>query len=149
MSVLTAAVQARVPADRLVQLTNKNDRTATTIDTTILATAADDAVAEFEIKAGRTFDDTDARHIRLVVPGVVAFLRSYNHQEAADAAQAINSFAKRCEEFRKTDVNARVLATGTRGVGPSPDVDAEGAERRPEFDAPRFVDLDVNPPRGA
>lgn len=149
MSTLTDAVVARVPNARLVQLTNKDSRSASTVNTTVLGIAADDAVAEFETKAGRTFDDTDAKHIRIVWTGVIAFLIAYKGQEGeVTGAEALNRYAKRCEEFRAQDVNKRVQPVGSRTLGPSPDVEADGSARRPEFDRPRFDDLDVSPPSG-
>lgn len=149
MSTLTDAVVARVPNARLVQLTNKDSRSASTVNTTVLGIAADDAVAEFETKAGRTFDDTDAHHIRIVWTGVIAFLIAYKGQEGeVTGAEALNRYAKRCEDFRGQDVNKRVQPVGSRTLGPSPDVEADGSARRPEFDRPRFDDLDVSPPSG-
>jgi len=149
VSTLTDAVVARVPNARLVQLTNKDSRSASTVNTTVLGIAADDAVAEFETKAGRTFDDTDAKHIRIVWTGVIAFLIAYKGQEGeVTGAEALNRYAKRCEDFRGQDVNKRVQPAGSRTLGPSPDVEADGSARRPEFDRPRFDDLDVSPPSG-
>lgn len=149
MSALTDAVVARVPNARLVQLTNKDSRSANTVNTTVLGLAADDATAEFEIKASRTFDDTNAKHLRIVVGGVIAFLISYKGQEGeVNGSAALNAYAKRCEDFRGQDVNKRVQPVGSRTLGPSPDVEADGSARRPEFDRPRFDDLDVSPPSG-
>lgn len=144
MSTLTDAVKARHQTNRLAQLTQKDTRATTAIDDTVLALAAADATAEFEIKSGRTFDDTNAQHIRLVVPGVLAFLMSYNGQDVA--SQLLNSYAKRCEEFRETDVNRRITPQTNILRGPTTDVDADGTGRRPEFDRSRFRDLDVAVP---
>ena len=144
MSTLTDAVKARNETARLAQLTQKDTRSTTTIDDTVLATAAADATAEFEIKSGRTFDDTNAQHIRLVCPGVVAFLVSYKGQEAS--APLLDAFARRCEDFRAVDVNRRITPQTNILRGPTTDVDADGTGRRPEFDRSRFRDLDVSVP---
>lgn len=145
MSVLATAVEARVPTQRLVQLTNKNSRAATTIDSTTLEAAVDDTSAEFGIRAGETFDSANATHVRLAVPGVVAFLCLWNGQE--DGQKQIDRFTRMCEDYRATRSNKRITPITDRTVGPSPDVSSDGTGRRPEFDAPRFSRLDVAAPR--
>lgn len=147
MSVLGDAVTARDTAGRLVNLTNaatSAGRAATTVNATVLAAAVADAVAEFGTKAGETFDENDAQHIQIAVPGVWAFLALWKGQDAAQAQ--MDRFVRSCEDYRATRSNKRITPVGTRDVGPSDDVDSTGAGRRPEFDSPRFGKFNIAPP---
>lgn len=145
MSTLATAVQARVPTDRLIQLTRKNSVGSTTVDSTVLEYAVTDAAAQFLISAGVTFDDTNAEHIMLGVQGVMALLSMWNGQEAGEKDRF--RFVQALERYRAVHANARITPVGTRTTGPSDDVDSTGQERRPEFDRTRFDRLDVVAPR--
>lgn len=147
MSTLTDAVIARYSTERLSQLTQKDNRSPTTVNTTVLGLAAADAVAEFQTRAGVTFDDTNAQHIRLCCGGTVAFLVSYKGQDP-DAWKLVKDFQRDCDALRMTGANKRIQPITTRDLGPSPDIDGAGRPRRPEFDRPRFDRLNVNPPHG-
>lgn len=143
MSVLGDAVTARDTAGRLVQLSN-SARNATTVNATTLAAAVADATAEFATKAGETFDETNAQHIQICVPGVWAILGLWKGQEGGQAAW--DRFARACEDYRATRANKRIAPVTNRALGPSEDLDSDGSPRRPEFDRTRFGRLDVEPP---
>lgn len=147
MSVLTDAVTARYATERLAQLTNKDSRSATTVNTTVLGLAADDAAAEFAIRSGETFDETLAAHIRLASELVIAFLIQYKGAE--NAWQVMKDAQRACDVYRSTRQNKRIAPVTDRSVGPTPDLNADGTARRPEFDRTRFSRLDVSPPADA
>jgi hypothetical protein len=71
-------VKARYADDKLVQLTQKDSTSATTIDDTVLGYAATDVEANFPIHAGVNYDGTDARHVATAVEGVVTLLQARN-----------------------------------------------------------------------
>lgn len=147
MSVLGDAVTARDTANRLVNLTNANTAPgATSVNATVLAAAVADTVAEFAIKAGETFDEANAVHLRLAIPGVWAFLASYKGQEGGNPQ--MDAFVRSCADYRATRSNKRITPITDRTLGPSADANADGTPRRPEFDRPRFGLLDVEPPPG-
>ena len=80
---LADEVTSRFPAARLQQLTNQGSRSATEVNTTILGLAATDAIADFGLEVGVTFDITDATHVAAAVWGVIYHLESYAGSEGA------------------------------------------------------------------
>jgi hypothetical protein len=143
MSTLATAVQARIPATRLVQLTNINDDSATTTNTTILEYAVDDTTADFKTYAMVVFDSSDARHIRLGIDGVLAFLEANRGQDADQKRLA--AWRDRCAEFAKTTSRARVSPLVAPGLPPVSTPNA-----RPTFDPTRFADgQPAFPPSGS
>lgn len=71
---LAAEVALRIPARRLIELTNRDDNTATSSNATVLAQAATDATAAFATYAGSTLDLTVVEHVRVACDCVVALL---------------------------------------------------------------------------
>lgn len=145
MSTLTTAVQARVATQRLVELTNKNSRSATTVDAAVLALAETDTTAEFATYSGETYDSTIAQHVRICTMGMIAMLRSWAGQDGSETA--LQQFRDDSERYAKTRNRARILPVTDRDLGPTTDLEADGTPRRPEFDRTRFERLDVAPPR--
>lgn len=139
MSTLATAVQARIPETRLIQLTNINDDSATTVNTTILELAVDDTEADFKTYAMLDFDGTDARHIRLGVDGVLAFLEANRGQDADQNRLA--AWRDRCAEFAKTTSRARISPRVTPGLPPT-----TYPNSRPGFDPSRFDGPSPLPP---
>lgn len=133
MSTLATAVQARIPETRLIQLTNINDDTATTVNTTILELAVDDTEADFKTYAMLDFDGTDARHIRLGIDGVLAFLEANRGQDADQ--QRLAAWRDRCAEFARTTSRKRISPLVPAGLPPR-----SFPNNRPVFDPPRFAD---------
>lgn len=131
MSTLATAVQARIPETRLIQLTNINDDSATTVNTTTLELAVDDTEADFKTYAMLDFDGTDARHIRLGIDGVLAFLEANRGQDADQNRLA--AWRDRCAEFAKTTSRARISPRVTPGLPPT-----TYPNSRPGFDPSRF-----------
>jgi len=133
MSTLATAVEARVPATRLVQLTNINDDSATTTNQATLELAVTDTQADFKTYTRVVFDDTDPRHIRLGIDGVLAFLEANRGQDADQKRLA--AWRDRCAEFATTTSGARVSPVVAPGLGPVAMPNA-----RPTFDPTRFAD---------
>lgn len=131
MSVLGDAVQARVPVKRLAQLTNINSNTASTTNTTVLELAVTDTEADFKTYAMLDFDPTDARHIRLGVDGVIAWLEANMGQDAEQKRLA--AWRDRCAEFARTTSRARISPRVTPGLPPT-----TYPNSRPGFDPSRF-----------
>jgi len=88
---LSTAVTTRVPASRLIQLTNQGDRSASTVDSTRLAAAVADAEAEFYQLVGVVFDSSTAAHVPVGVAGVLYYLESW----AAGETPATEGIRKR------------------------------------------------------
>jgi len=145
MSTLGDAVTARDTANRLVALTNSTE-SPTTVNTTTLGLAVTDITARFGRLAGVTFDATDAQHLEVGIQGVWAILASWKGQEGGQGQ--LDRFDRACEDYRAKGPNKRIQPRADRTLGPSPDVNADGTARRPEFDRSRFDRLDIVPPPG-
>lgn len=68
---LVDEVTSRYANERLVQLTNPGEPSASVIDAGRLALAATDAEAEFLERVGIEFDVTDSVHVAAAVEGVI------------------------------------------------------------------------------
>ena len=73
---LSTEVQARVATQLLVELTNPNDNTASSIDTTLLGKAVDDVEGDF-LSYGITIDVTNKAHVVVAVDGALYRLMAY------------------------------------------------------------------------
>src|SRR5690606_40627796 len=60
-----------------IYLTNPEDSSATTIDTTRLTLAVIDTQAEFEVLSGVVYDNSDPRHVYTAMQGVLYYLQLY------------------------------------------------------------------------
>jgi hypothetical protein len=127
-------------AKRLVQLTNPDDRDATTINATILGLAVDDIEAEFKVLAGVAYDNSNDTHVAYGFDGVVLKLLAYMGQSPSVAA---------FQSWKDTVFNRLRLVTGNNRIKPesssrlTPAQEApDGAIVRPYFDlVSSFVDL--------
>ena len=144
MSVLTTAVSARFRTQLLVQLTNQNDPTATSANSTVLGAAATDAAADFLTYTGTTYDETNAQHVRIAVLGVIAVLFQWAGQEGMDSR--LKAFRTACDEYARTNARARVTPLSDKELGPTPFTDGAGNALRPTFDRTRNRGFDVGSP---
>lgn len=71
-------VQDRLEDQLLIELTNPDDRTATTINATLLGIAVTDVEGAFELYAEIEYDGTEKTHVMLGVQAVRAALEAYN-----------------------------------------------------------------------
>lgn len=83
-------ITARLPEQRLVDLTNDNSA-ATVIDTTRLQHAVDDAVGIFELETGIEASDLNNLHVAVVVVGTQFNLETYKGRDT----QFLSGLAKR------------------------------------------------------
>lgn len=74
---LSTHVTNRLSNRRLIELTNPDDSSAASVDTTLLGYAADDAEAWLEMLAGVAYDDDDARHVAVAISAVEFLLISW------------------------------------------------------------------------
>lgn len=71
------AVEVRIPAEDLNNLTQPKPTTSTTPVATVLGAAVVDAVSEIEEAIGQTMDSSTALHVRLAVKGTLLLLKEY------------------------------------------------------------------------
>lgn len=128
-------VKARYPEQKLIELTNKDDKTATTIDDTRLAVAITDTETAFETLVGLAYDDTDARHVRVAVRGVIVHL--LNDSELGPLSdERYDHWRTMCEDLAKVTSRARILPDI---LSTDPDYDED--EDEADFGRARFDDL--------
>lgn len=132
MSTTATAVQARIPTARLVALTNPNDKTAGTVNTTVLEYAVTDMATFFATEANQTYDDTDAAHLALGVQGTVAVLIQ-NLGQSADESM-IETWRSAVRAYRARSARGRVLPQ-TNILYETTNLENQG---RPVFDPSRF-----------
>jgi len=99
LSALSLRVQTRIPPQRLVELTNAEDRNAGTLDETILNAASEDVEGDFLTYVGVAYDDTNKAHIRAAVEGVVLRLRQYLGNKDLD--DDVRSYSMRLADLAK------------------------------------------------
>ena len=130
----------------LRNLTNHDASGATTVNTTRLGLAADDAEADFVVYGQVAYSDTDAAHVKAGVRGVLAYLRSYS-TAPGKASGEIDAFRDELKAIAKVSSRKRVTPTSTSVLTPStPDTSAGSV--RPDFDHEQFDGISPNPPLG-
>ena len=140
---LSTHVTDRYSTQYLVELTNPQDRSATTINTTLLGFSADDVDALFDVYAGVAYDDADAGHIAVAVEGVIAFLLRRTGQSTADAR--ISAWVSSMRDLSRTEGRNRVTPDSNTRMQPSAD-DRLASTPRPAFDDRRFDSFLPNSP---
>ena len=129
---LSDEVKDRIADQRLVELTNPDDRDATTINSTILNLAVDDISAEFQVLAGVQYTNTDKRHVTYAVDGVVLKLLAYMGQ--SNSAAAFQSWKETvANRLRLVTGNNRIMPKSSSKLTPAKEA-PDGAIVRPYFD---------------
>lgn len=139
---LTDRVQARLPTELLAQLTQKDSRQPSTIDTTVLGLACTDVEADIETFAGVAYDNDDERHVAFAIRGVLLHLRVYQGRTEG-AYERLRDWQRSLDEnLRLVTGNNRIRLKSSSDLTPS-DEAVDGAIVRPYFDE-RVID-DVVP----
>lgn len=137
-------MQARVPAQTLVDLTRQKSTGATTLDTTKLQLACDDVeLGDFKTAAQQTFDATNRQHVVVAVEGVLWKLRSWMPQSPEALERDQGRWLASAERLRRVTVRDPVTPTSVQAPG----VGERGDDPRIDtFDARRFRDLRLDSP---
>lgn len=118
---LQTVVEARVSAQKLVNLTNPDLPAPTTLDSTRLAAACSDAAGEFEVYTGVEFDETDPRHIAPAIDLVVLLLEERGAAPARLLAEERERIVGRLKDLGLVTGRNRVIPVSTpedRGTFP-------------------------------
>lgn len=126
-------VKARVPTQDLIELTNKDDTNATSIDDTVLQLAVDDAEGAFETLCGKAYDDTDKRHVAHIWQGVQFFLMIYAGETTTESSKYQEWSRKIKEELRLVTGNNRMKPKTSSKLTPADEAPG-GIQVRPYFD---------------
>lgn len=121
-------VKARLPNQRLVELTNPNDTSITTVDDTLLTTVSTDVSSQVEYLLGEAFDLTDRPQLILAVEGVEIRLQWYKGDSNADTRY--DNWMQRINALRMRRGNDRIRPKSTSRMDPAEEAD----NVRPFFD---------------
>jgi len=110
---LTDEVQNRYSAQILINLTNPQNTSATTLDTTRMNNAVTDVQADFKIEAGTTYDNSVDTHVVVATEGVYAKLVLRSGQSGEAGFRLHESYL---EKLRRL-----ALITGRDRISPSTD----------------------------
>ena len=142
---LSDRVQERLPAHRLVQLTNGN-KSDNSINTTLLGYATGDVEAMLEVYAGVAYDETDARIVAIAVQGVERLLARWKGQnERVD--QMWDEWVQMVKnDLRRVTGNNRLRPKTSSLVYPTSENPSGNTNQRPDIDrhGPQFDDVIPN-----
>lgn len=146
---LSAKVQARYADAELITLTNHGTATsASTLNTTRLTAACDDAEAEFEMATGVEYDDDDAKHVAVAVLAADWKLIGLTRERSAQRDAARVEFLEAAARLAATvGGRARILPQTSSTLTPSVET-PDGYEVRPDFDRANLGGALLRSPRG-
>ena len=124
-------VKSRIPAQKLVELTNVDDINPTTVNDTRLGKAIDDAEADFEVHTGVVYDNDVAKHVNAVVIGVVRKLQLDKLESSA--VKHHDAWVKSLERLRLVTGNNRIKPKSSSKLQPAKEA-PNGEIVRPHFD---------------
>ncbi len=146
---LSTEVQDRYGAQRLIELTNPQAGTATSLDSARLTKAADDVEADFRVYAQLVFDLTDARHVAIAVEGVESYLvRRLGTSSASFRKKLRDDWIESLEKLSKVTSRARIKPKSSSELTPS-DENPTGQAITPDFDRRNMEPFLPNNPSGA
>lgn len=130
MTLLTD-VKARIPTQKLVELTNVDDPSIKIVTDARLQLAIDDAEAEFKVRTGVVYDNTDARHKTFIIIGVVRILQLDKLESSS--VKNYEAWQKALDRLRLVTGNDRILPKSSSEKTPA-DESPSGTIVRPLFD---------------
>lgn len=145
MADLATEVQNRYSGEKLIQLTNPDVPNASAIDTTRLANAVADVIADFDIIANTSFNQTDTRHIAVGCEGVI--LKLQMRQLNVDPSDLRKQWNDMLEALgQSVGGRDKTQPTSDAVAVPSSEQSETGQTVRPKFDETRFDKAYPKPP---
>ena len=132
---LTTHVTDRYSDAYLRTVTNPQNPNATSTNTTLLANAATDVDALFEVYSGVEYDDDNQLHIAVAVDGVISFLLQRTGQSAA--RERMDAWITAMRALSRVEGRNRLTPDSSTKMVPSKD-DRLTATPRPAFDDRHF-----------
>ena len=141
-------IKTRIPIQRLIELTNPDDTTATAVNDTTLGKGVSDTENIFKAEVGVAFDLTNAIHLAYIIEGVEIILMKWIGRETATVKDKDESWHRKLDVLRRT-IGANARPTPLTDSEMTPTTDKRGVAVvtvRPDFDRARFDRLRPNPP---
>lgn len=144
---LTDEVLDRYDNARLVALTRPSgDKSTTTVDSDLLAKAAADATAEFELETAVTLDVSDAKHVMAACRGVIFYLHEYKGLLSTEGGrEAKERWREGLEKVARVTGRDHIPIRTNSEQTPS-DEAPDGATVRPWNDDEHWADLELKLP---
>lgn len=133
---LSADVQARIPASRLIQLTNLTSGPQISLTQSVLDAAIADAKADFAAYTKLAYDEANTQHTPVGVAGVLYYL---SRRKGLDVKVLGDEWYTLLERFGVSNVIPASNCPYTSSTEPS--------GMRPDMDRERFSDFVPLPPR--
>lgn len=143
-------VKSRIPVKRLVQLTNADDTTATTINDTVLQNACDDAEDIFTVRVGVLYDNSKPFYLAHIIDGVLVCLMKRVERGNQAAQDMAEQWYDQLAILRQT-IGGNLRLSPATDSEMTPSKDKRGVTTsivRPAFDPAKFDSLRPNPPFG-
>lgn len=145
---LSDDVIARIPNKRLVQLTNGDSESATTVNTSILNLAAQDTQTDFKLYGSIAYNSTNNDHIAMAIEGVLIHLKRYTTIWTEDLQRAYELWIEKMERFGRTlGGNLRLSPLSNSELTHERDKRGATGIVRPAFDARTFDLIIPSAPR--
>lgn len=132
-------VASRYSAEHLVALTNPDNRTARTVDTSRADAAVADVEGDFEVFAQESYDGTVKAHVSVGVRGVVAYLQERGGSASGVAQESLQAFRESLERMAKGRKRKRLLPKTDSPLEPTDE--GERSDLRPDFDRSKWEHL--------
>jgi hypothetical protein len=130
-------------------LTNPDQQGAATINDTIGNLAGAQAVSEFGITVGISYDPTQPTHNFAIYELVIFILQTWANKLGESAAKREELVYKRLERLAKTTARARITPTTSSPDQPTDDTRGGTISNPlPEFDVSKFDTTTPNDPMG-
>ncbi len=114
---LVAETQLRFSTQHLVELTNTDDTTVSSVNIAKITTAADDAEQYFEVYTGVEFDTDNKKHVAIAVDLVEILLTRYSDHKRAK--EDLDAFIPKLRDFGLTLGRDRIPVTTTSEYEPT------------------------------
>ena len=138
---LAAEVQARIPSQVLIELTNLRATNATALDSTVLAQACTSITYRFQMYAQETYSSSNEYHIEICVHGVVGLLRMWGAGAWGPSKEFWEWFKSECEVYKAIGPRARIVPATNSPLTPSNEDWDASSTIRPWSDDREFYDI--------
>lgn len=148
---LIEEVKKRIPAQRLIQLTNTDNTNASTIDDDVLELACDDTSKNFTEAVGVDYDNDNPTHLANIVDGVLITLMKWAERWNKAMQEMEDRWYEKLNKLRLSiGGNVRLSPQTNSQLTPSDDKRGQTITTvRPDFDSSKFDSLKPNPPFGS